>query len=76
MILNVQNNNYYKLLLDLNDLKSLNINMNSLFGNSSNINLYIKDIFKKLDINSLNEIKNIEIISFGFKVFHIKFSAN
>ena len=76
MILNEENNNYYKLLLDLNDLKALNINMNSFFGNSSNINIYITNILKKLNINNFEKITDIEIISFDFKVFHIKFSIS
>lgn len=76
MILNVQNDNYYKLVLDLNDLKSLNIDVYSLLGNSSNTNNYIKDILKKLNIDTSNKIENIEIISFAFQIFNIKFSIN
>ena len=61
MILTSENNNYYKLLLDLDDLNSLGIDLTTLFGNSNNINTYLS---------------NIEIISFGFKIFYIKFFIN
>lgn len=76
MILNMQNTNNYKLLLDLEDLKSLNIDVNSLCGNSQNINTYLIKILKKLDFNDGFNLSDIEIISFDFKIFYIFFSIN
>lgn len=76
MILTSENNNYYKLLLDLDDLNSLGIDLTTLFGNSNNINTYLSNILKQLNINVLNFPENIEIISFGFKIFYIKFFIN
>ena len=73
MILNSTNNNSYKLLLDLDDLNSLSIDKINLFGNSSTIDKYLLEILNKLNIHISDKLTNIEIISFGFKIFHISF---
>lgn len=73
MILNSVNNNSYKILLDLDDLNSLSIDKINLFGNSSTINTYLSEILNKLGIHITGKPTNIEIISFGFKIFHISF---